>query len=406
MTWVQPASLGVRRPRGPVVAGSGLVDLSAGVLLSVAVFVIVHVDLYASDPHGTVLDGLAATSMTLPVVWARRAPLPAAAVLALGGVLNWVFVGHFIRCGAGVPAAFWVACAIGWRLRGRPALLGILLVLVDLQALCLADAALIPISILPLAPMTVAFWFAGRTIRARTETIARLAEQNQHLVETRERTAQLAVDTDRRRISDGLERQLQQQIGDLASTATAGRDRVADPPAARAAFGAISEGGRTALTQMRDLVDSLRAEAPRRPPPDLARLDELVGHCGGTLTVDGDTRPLPGGIELAGYRVVEQLLRTFVLDPPAVHVHFGADALELRVTGRPLASPPFAAPAKPAAAPIAPFEPIEPFDRLEPLGPEVAVARHRLEVHGGTLVANREAGRLQWIARVPLTAGG
>ena len=379
MAQVDAAVEGDRHGHWPTLFGVGMVDLAVGLSLSAAVVVLVHVDLYASDPHGDLLAALAAVSMTLPVVWARRNPLPAAVVAAVGAIANWLLVGPYVRCGAVVPAAFWLACAVGLGLRGRRALVAMTLVLVDLQAICLADAALIPATIIPLAPAAVAFWFAGRTIRSRNEAVQRLAEQNAELSATRERTARLAVDTDRRRIGEGLDQRLQRRIDGLALAAALGGERVDDPAAAQAAFSAIASGGRETLAQMRDVVDALRSEGPRQPLPDLSRLADLVRHRGGVLTVAGEPRPLPSGIEVTGYRIVEQLLLTF---PPAVEtvqvsVHFGPDQLELRIAGREVA---------------------------ELIGPEITLARHRLEVFGGSLAFAREPGRHQWIARLPLMA--
>lgn len=379
MAQVDAAVKGDRRGQWPILVGAGMVDLAVGVLLSAAVVVLVHVDLYASDPHGDLLAALAAVSMTLPVVWARRYPLPAAVVAALGAIANWLLVGQYVRCGAVVPAAFWLACAVGLGLRGRRALVAMAFVLVDLQAICLADAALIPATIIPLAPAAVAFWFAGQTIRSRDEAVQRLAEQNAELAATRERTARLAVDNDRRRIGVGLDQRLQRRIDGLALAAALGIERVEDPAAAQAAFSAIASGGRETLTQMRDVVDALRSEGPRQPLPDLSRLADLVRHRGGLLTIVGEPRPLPSGIEVTGYRIVEQLLLTF---PPAVEtvqvsVHFEPDQLELRIAGRQVA---------------------------ELIGPEITLARHRLEVFGGSLAFARQPDRHQWIARLPLMA--
>lgn len=380
MTSLHAAPAGAPGLRSSHIRGIRPMDLVAGVLLSVGVFVLVHVDLYASDPHGNVIKAVAATSMTLPVVWARRNPLAAASVAAAGATVNWLLIGQYVRCGAAVPAALWLACAIGLRLTGRRALLAMILVFVELQALCLADAALIPASTIPLVPMATAFWFAGRAIRSHNDNVRLLDAQNRQLAATREQTARLAVDNDRQRISESLEHQLRRRIGDMSATAASGRVRVDDPASAQEAFGAIAREGRETLAMMRDVVDELREDAPRLPAPDLARLSDLVTHHGGSLTVDGRTRQLPGGFELTTYRVAEQLLHTFPIEagPIDVQVHFGDDALELSVTGR---------------------------QAREPVGPEVASARHRVELFGGSLTGGHRADQLQWIARLPLPAG-
>jgi hypothetical protein len=71
--------------------------------------------------------------------------------------------------------------------------------------------------------------------------------------------------------------------------------------------------------------------------PALTQLDGLLVRAkgaGARLTVDGNPRALPAGVELSAYRVVEHLLEA-VQDAPGVEVgvRFADDALELRVTG-------------------------------------------------------------------------
>ena len=361
-------------------------DLVVGVLLSLGVFALVHVDLYASDPHAGVAGALVAVLMTLPVVWARRYPLPAVAVAAAGALISWLAVGHYVRCGAVIPAGLWLACVVGLRLRGRTALVAMLLVLALLQFLCLGDSAITPPTIVALAPLSAAFWFAGRTIRSRAETMRRVAEQNEQLAATRERTAQLAVESDRARIKTGLDEALQRRLDEMASTAASGQAQVGDPASAQAAFAAIAQEGRQTLAQMRDVVDTLRVDAPRAPAPSLDRLTELVARHNGRLVVDGDRRRLPQGVELSGYRVVEQLLQA--LDPgpvgPDVQVLYGRDELRLHVSG---------------------------LGRTDSASaPELAVAQQRIEVHGGQLTTDNVATVagsqwVRWVARIPLGAG-
>src|SRR6202012_1772860 len=63
------------------------------------------------------------------------------------------------------------------------------------------------------------------------------------------------------------------------------------------------------------------------PQPTLAHLDALLLNEKGTkarLTVTGEPRVLPAGLELSAYRVVEHLLSA-TGDAPEVHVEFRAD---------------------------------------------------------------------------------
>ncbi len=379
----QAGGAAVPPPRSqlPSVAGIGVVDALAALTLTGLMVVIVHVDLYPSDPHGGLLAVAAATSMTLPVLWARRYPLAAAATVAAGGLVNWLFVGEYIRCGAAVPAAFWLACAIGLRLSGRRATSALVLVLVGLQAMCLADAELIAISVIPLGLMVLAFWLIGRTIRSRSETNRCVAAQNAELAATREKTAQIAINSDRLRISATLDRQLQQNLAELEATALAGREQVDNPPSAQAAFAVIAHRGRRTLAEMREVVDAVHVDAISQPAAGLSRLGDLVTRYGGRLEVQGVPRPLPEHLEVSGYRVVEQLLRTFDRGsaPGDVQVEFGTDALVLRVSGTP-------------TSPVV-------------TGPEVTLVRQSVERHGGGLSLDHRADHLQWVARVPLVVG-
>jgi hypothetical protein len=227
--------------------------------------------------------------------------------------------------------------------------------------------------------MVIAFWLIGRVIRSRTDNNDRIAMQNAELEATRQHTAQLAVINDRARISEGLDRQLHQSLEELAETAATGRNQLDDPRAAQAAFATVARRGRRTLTAMRGVVDALHIDAPLQPTADLSWLGDLVSRHGGVLVVRGDPRPLPDALESSGYRIVEQLLRSFddSSGPVDVQIEYGADTLELRVCGRASAT---------AGS-----------------GPEVTVARQRVEFHGGGLTADRQAERLLWVARVPLT---
>ena len=73
------------------------------------------------------------------------------------------------------------------------------------------------------------------------------------------------------------------------------------------------------------------------PQPTLTGLDALLVQAkggGARLTVEGNPRALPAGVELSAYRIVEQLLDA-LQDAPGVEVcvRFRDEALELVVSG-------------------------------------------------------------------------
>jgi signal transduction histidine kinase len=88
------------------------------------------------------------------------------------------------------------------------------------------------------------------------------------------------------------------------------------PERARAALATIKDVSREALTELRSVLGALRQvdeEAPRSPTAGLARLDDLVARTrAGGLTVDvevtGQPAPLPSGVDLAAFRIVQEAL--------------------------------------------------------------------------------------------------
>ena len=170
----------------------------------------------------------------------------------------------------------------------------------------------------------------------------------------------------------------------MAAAAAAGREMVfSDPAAADGAFAAVETSGRATLSQMREVVGTLRQESPTEPQPVLAQLGNLLERATSAdarLQVEGSPRALPEGVELSGYRIVEHLLAALEDAPDAridVRVRFAPDALELEVAG------PAAREADPATA--------------------FAMVRERAALLGGTLRVENQAGRCDVLVQLPLT---
>jgi signal transduction histidine kinase len=105
---------------------------------------------------------------------------------------------------------------------------------------------------------------------------------------------------------------------------------------------AIGDTARDALAEMRRLVGVLRenGDAEREPQPGLDRLDELIAAAwaSGTyvrLTVAGEAVPLPPGLDLTAYRIVQEALTNTRRHAPGanvdVEVRWEAGTLHLRV---------------------------------------------------------------------------
>jgi signal transduction histidine kinase len=118
-----------------------------------------------------------------------------------------------------------------------------------------------------------------------------------------------------------------------------------DPERARRPMTAVQDTGRSALGELRRMLGVLREMdddgAPLAPQPGLDGLDELVEHvrAAGLLVsvrVEGERRPLPSGVDLSAYRIVQEgLTNTLKHAGPAraeVLVRYGDRELELRIS--------------------------------------------------------------------------
>lgn len=103
----------------------------------------------------------------------------------------------------------------------------------------------------------------------------------------------------------------------VAIQAEAAPYRVQDPPEELVkALGVIRENAVAALTELRRVLGVVRSElpaVPEAPQPTLADVAGLLANvresgCEARLVTTGGTRPLPPGVELSAYRIVQEAL--------------------------------------------------------------------------------------------------
>ena len=375
----------LRSLAGTRIGGLPVLDLAVAVFLAVYAVALTSGAIPTGHPHGALGASIGVLAMTLPVAWCRRAPVPAAGVLAFGAVLNSVLFGSMVRCGAALPAVLIVAFFVSARSDRARAGVGIAFCAINVTAQAVSDPQLGAQQVALLLPVLGMFVVFGRIVRARTAANEALRLRTAELRRRREETARLTVMADRARVTTDLDVMLRNRIERIAAAAIVGRETLEiDRPAALQALVSIEHDGREVLRQMREIVGTLDHGAPSEPQPSLEELPELLARTTSAdtrLSVVGERRRLPAGIELAGYRIAEHLVSALDDAPGAtvdVHLRFAPDALELHVSGRPAAG-------------------------VDPAG-ILAAARERAALHNGTLDQRASAGRCETTARIPLVS--
>lgn len=185
----------------------------------------------------------------------------------------------------------------------------------------------------------------GQLLRSRAKLAQALREKAEQSDRARERDAVEAVVAERERIAGELHDVVAHALGAMTVQASAARRLTAhDPARAIDAFHAVEDTGRAAMTELRRLLGVLRREdedLALAPQPrlaylaDLARRSTAIGLPAG-LSVEG-TAPgsIPAGIDLTGYRVVQEALRDAMSAGAAgraeVKLRYDGDAVEIEV---------------------------------------------------------------------------
>ena len=98
------------------------------------------------------------------------------------------------------------------------------------------------------------------------------------------------------------------------------------PPELVECFAGIRESALTGLTELRRVLGVLRTDRPdTAPQPGLADLDALLdsARSGGlsvTAAISGDPVPLPEGVDLSAYRILQEALSNAMRHAPGSHV--------------------------------------------------------------------------------------
>ena len=186
-------------------------------------------------------------------------------------------------------------------------------------------------------------WLLGYGVRLNRVRTSLLDDQAKQLTREQSAKTQAAIRQEQTRIARELHDIVAHRVVVIVAQAGAAR-RVFDvePERAKDALNSIGTLGREALIEMRRLLGVLwtQGDASMAPQPGLERLPALVAQMERAglpvqLTVHGEPRTLPAGVELNAYRIVQEALtNTLKHAGPTlaeVDLSYHPDFLELRV---------------------------------------------------------------------------
>ena len=190
----------------------------------------------------------------------------------------------------------------------------------------------------------VGSWLAGRGIRSRQ---ARADDFEAHAVRVereRETQAREAVAEERARIARELHDVVAHSVGVIVIQAQAAQQLSVGEEAVAQSLRSIESSGQQALVEMRRLLGLLRREDDElalAPQPSLRYLDHLAATVREAglpvdLRVEGAVTPLPPGVDVSAYRIVQEALTNALKHAgPAsarVLVRYGAGEVELEIS--------------------------------------------------------------------------
>jgi signal transduction histidine kinase len=280
---------------------------------------------------------------TVPLVWRRRAPVVVLLVVLAGFTIGDEAYGIADAAGspfAGLLLALYSAGAYadrrGARIAGAvlAAYLGLMLVTSETP---IGDFFFI-------GGIMFGVFGAANVVRSRQQLAADLAARTVELEHEREETAKLAVAEERARIARELHDVVAHNVSVMVVQAGAERRALGDErPETAEVLETIEQTGRAALAEMRRLLGMLRRsddELALAPQPTLDRVDDLVAQVRDAgmpveLRVEGERRPLPAGVDLSAYRIVQEALTNALKHAgPArarVTVRYGREELDIEI---------------------------------------------------------------------------
>jgi signal transduction histidine kinase len=260
--------------------------------------------------------------MVVPVTFRRKAPTTAFWIGVAGGGLQALTKGGPSPADVAIVVLLYTLAAYRPRSQSVPGLLvtiaGSMVALEYWMADSWAEARhMLLTGLVVYGSAALLAWVLGDSMRYRRAYYVALEDRAARLERERDIQAQIGAAAERARIARELHDVVAHNVSVMVVQADgAGYALAGEPERARQALTAISATGRQALAEMRRLLGVLRSDdqaADLAPQPGLDQLRDLLEQTRAagrtvTFTLEGEPRPLPEGVGLAAYRVVQESL--------------------------------------------------------------------------------------------------
>ena len=194
------------------------------------------------------------------------------------------------------------------------------------------------------AGLTIGIWALGAYVQTRRRYLRELQQRAASAEREREQLARIAVHEERASIARELHDIVAHSVSVMLVGVRGARDVLRSAPdTAEETLVRVERSGEQSLAELRRILTLLREPretAESHPQPSLEELNELVAgyRAAGLpvrLEVIGEPLPLPGGVELSVYRIVQEAMTNTLKHADATHVTvtlaFRDDRLELEV---------------------------------------------------------------------------
>jgi signal transduction histidine kinase len=269
-----------------------------------------------------------------PLALRTRFPLTAWAASGLAIIVTALaFPGHVVPTSGYLTVALIVygLCLYAVTVRCQPRITVVATVVTLVGAAVLEPGSVALSVFLTAVPLLL-----GAVVRQRRSGARQLAEQELR------HSGERALLEERQRIARELHDVVAHHMSVIAIQAEAAPYKVADPPSELVeSFGDIRASALAGLAELRRVLGVLRTGGQgTAPQPGLAELDALLdsARSGGvsvTATISGSPVPLPDGVDLSAYRIVQEALSNAMRHAPGSHVQlhlaYRPDSLTLEV---------------------------------------------------------------------------